>query len=66
MSFIIYEGKEIGLDEDCRIDPDSVNTNTMPSIEWNSTHKDMEMSSSELQDFLTLEYGKRIKDFIDS
>lgn len=52
MSFIIYEGKEIGLDEDCRIDPDSVNTNTMTHIEWNATHEDMEMSSSELQEWV--------------
>lgn len=52
MSFIIYEGKEIGLDEDCRIDSDSVNTNTMSSIEWNATHEDMEMSNSELQEWV--------------
>ena len=53
MSFgIIYEGKEIGLDKDCRIDYDSVKTDTMSSIEWNATHEDMEMSSSELQEWV--------------
>lgn len=52
MLMINHKGKEIGLDEDCRIDFDSVKTNTMPSIEWNSTHEDMEMSSSELQEWV--------------
>ena len=53
MSFgIIYEGKQTSLDKDCRVDPDSVNTNAMPSIEWNTTHEDMEMSSSELQEWV--------------
>ena len=61
-----YKGQEIELDKGCRIDWDSIKTSTISTVGWCATHEEMEMSSSELQDFLTLEYGKRIKDFIDS
>lgn len=48
-----YNGQEIGLDKDCRIEWDSVETNASDShTGWCATHEEMDESGIRLQELL--------------
>lgn len=48
-----YKGQEIGLDKDCRIEWDSVKTNSSDTPNgWCASHEEMDESSRRLRELL--------------
>lgn len=48
-----YKGQEIGLDTDCRIEWDSVKTDSSNTLTgWSGSHEEMDESSRRLRELL--------------